>query len=41
MDESPSFLHCETLDAFKAAISSGKCLNSILANPVSRYSFLS
>ena len=39
--ESPSLLHCETFEALKAAISKGKCLNSILAKPVSRYSFLS
>ena len=25
--ESPSFLHCETLEALKAAASNGKCLN--------------
>ena len=36
--ESPSFLHCETFEALKAATSNGKCLNSILAKPVSRYS---
>ena len=30
-----------TINRFRAAISNGKCLNSILASPVSRYSCLS